>query len=244
MYEGIRALTFDFGNTLFDYYSVIYEVFKRTMNRINGEINHSKEEFIESYFRAHTLIPGHLKEKKLKYTQHDQEYWIAFYQMVFERLEINHKEAGKYFNEEWSNHPQAEIYPEATDVLRTLKERGYKIGIITNTINDYPLVRLKETGLMDFIDVVVQSFKFGKSKPNTEIFDHTCKELGLDKRLTVHVGDEYYQDIKGGREAGMYDAILYLPFEVVPEVLAESLPETEKPIKSLKELLELFPEYN
>ena len=72
MYEGIRALTFDFGNTLFDYYSVIYEVFRRTMSRINGETNYSKEEFIESYFRAHTLIPEYLKEKKLKYTQHDQ----------------------------------------------------------------------------------------------------------------------------------------------------------------------------
>jgi HAD superfamily hydrolase (TIGR01549 family) len=240
MYEGIRALTFDFGNTLFDYYSVIYEVFRRTMSRINGKNNHSKEEFLESFFRAHSLIPEYLKENELKYTQHDKEYWIAFYQMVFERLEINHEEAGKFFNEEWSNHPQAEIYPEATEVLKTLKERGYKIGIITNTINDYPLIRLKETGLMEYIDVVVQSFEFGISKPSAEIFEHTCKELGQEKSLTVHIGDEYYQDIKGGREAGLYDAILYLPFEEIPEPLVKNLPASEKPIKNLKELLELF----
>ena len=244
MYEGIRALTFDFGNTLFDYYSVIYEVFKRTMSRINGKTDYSKEEFLESYFRAHTLIPEYLKENDLKHTQHDQEYWVAFYQMVFERLGIKNEEVGKFFNEEWSNHPQAEIYPEATEVLKTLKERGYKIGIITNTINDYPLIRLKETGLMEFIDVVVQSFEFGISKPNTKIFEHTCKELGLEKKSTVHVGDEYYQDIKGGREAGLYDAILYLPFEKVPEVLAKSLPNSEKPIKNLKELLGMFPKNN
>src|SRR5687767_6785980 len=69
----------------------------------------------------------------------------------------------------------------APDVLATLKERGFGVGLISNT-GRTPGSALREilarAGLARFIDVMVFSNEHGVCKPQTSIFDELRRGLG------------------------------------------------------------------
>jgi putative hydrolase of the HAD superfamily len=68
---------------------------------------------------------------------------------------------------------------------------------------------------LKYFDTVVTSAKFGKRKPNPEIFHHTLKKMGLEMESSssvLMVGDEY-ADIIGGQRAGLQTILCEREFE-------------------------------
>ena len=63
--------------------------------------------------------------------------------------------------------PEA-LAPGAVDVLRTLRENGWKTGIGSSSKNA-PLI-LERTGLDGFFDAVADGSQITKSKPDPEVF--------------------------------------------------------------------------
>ena len=64
---------------------------------------------------------------------------------------------------------------------------------------------LESNKLEQFFDVIVTSAKFGKRKPNSDIFLYTLKKMGLetqDAKDCIMVGDEA-ADIIGANRVGM-----------------------------------------
>ena len=68
-------------------------------------------------------------------------------------------------------HSEDEIpFEDALDALESLKERGYKLGIIANQ-SAGTAQRLENWGLLKYFDVVAVSAELGASKPNRLIFE-------------------------------------------------------------------------
>lgn len=98
--------------------------------------------------------------------------------------------------------------PYTDDLLCTIREEGYALGLVSNTealLTDYDLEIL---GLHDRFDAVVLSSRVGFKKPDRSIFDLALKRLGVAAWECVFVGDNLVDDIAGAQGAGM-DA-LYL----------------------------------
>lgn len=94
------------------------------------------------------------------------------------------------------------LYPEVVDVLRSLRARGYALGIISNWNWDLPeLVQL--TGLGEYFDVVVASARAGCGKPHPRIFRQALSALGGVPDRAVHIGDSFRSDVVGARGIGM-----------------------------------------
>jgi HAD superfamily hydrolase (TIGR01549 family) len=100
---------------------------------------------------------------------------------------------------------------ESADVLRELGERGYAVGVISNTVGEpgrllRPLLRT-----FDF-NAYVRAYTFSDehpwTKPSPEIFRTALRALGSDPSVAVHVGDGW-SDIEGGRRAGLRSAVLF-----------------------------------
>ncbi len=99
--------------------------------------------------------------------------------------------------------PMADGVPE---MLAKLKERGYRLGLISNTgMTPGRVFRayLESLGIIHYFDQLTFSDEVLLSKPSLAIFLHTLKSLGYPAHKAVHVGDHLRLDIRGGQRAGM-----------------------------------------
>ncbi|MFF4963617.1 HAD family hydrolase [Streptomyces sp. NPDC001037] len=89
-------------------------------------------------------------------------------------------------------------YQDAADVLRTLRERGIGVGVVSNIGWDLRPV-FREHGLDAYVDAYVLSYEHGAQKPDPRLFSAACAELGADPREVLMVGDNRTAD--GGAAA-------------------------------------------
>lgn len=105
------------------------------------------------------------------------------------------------------------IVPGAPEVVRGLKERGLRIGLISNTgrtPGSALRTILERLGLADSIDAMVFSNEHGRCKPETSIFEELRRGLGVPYDETVFVGDNPYADVHGAQRCGMR-GVLFIP---------------------------------
>jgi putative hydrolase of the HAD superfamily len=96
-----------------------------------------------------------------------------------------------------------EVYPDTLAVLSALKERGLKLGVISNFDSRiYPL--LSDLGIFKYLDSVHISSREGTAKPDPAIFLNALSAHGLLPREAVHVGDSLSEDIGGAEGAGLH----------------------------------------
>jgi HAD superfamily hydrolase (TIGR01549 family) len=103
------------------------------------------------------------------------------------------------------------IAPGALDLVQSLTEHTYKLGVISNTIGEPgALFRpiLRSMGLDRFIDVFTFSDERPWTKPAPEIFLETLRALRVSPSEAVHVGDGW-SDIEGARRAQLRAGILF-----------------------------------
>lgn len=107
-------------------------------------------------------------------------------------------------------HAALEILPDAVagaaETLATLKERGFGVGLISNTGRTPGSVLraiLGELGLAASIDVMVFSNEHGLCKPQPSIFEELRRGLDVRYDEMVFVGDNLYADVHGAQRCGM-----------------------------------------
>ncbi|MFI2760792.1 HAD family hydrolase [Streptomyces echinatus] len=89
-------------------------------------------------------------------------------------------------------------YPDAAEVLRTLRERGTGIGVVSNIGWDLRPV-FRAHGLDAYVDTYALSYEHGVQKPDPRLFAVACEALGTDPREVLMVGDSRPAD--GGAAA-------------------------------------------
>jgi putative hydrolase of the HAD superfamily len=95
-----------------------------------------------------------------------------------------------------------EAYPETIGVLSGLKERGLKLGVISNFDSRiYPV--LSGLGIFKYLDSVHISSRERAAKPSPAIFLNALASHGLHPSEAVHVGDHLAEDVAGAGKAGL-----------------------------------------
>ncbi len=131
---------------------------------------------------------------------------------------------------------------DVSAVVTELSKRGYKLGIIANTITETEIPDWLETdGLTEYIDTVVLSSKVGIRKPNPEIYLEAAHRIGVEPDRCVYVGDNPVRDVEGAQGAGYAMSIIL----VEPNTLKKEPPrgdiKPDRMIQELIELLDIFP---
>ena len=124
---------------------------------------------------------------------------------VFERAGVTVPEAllTSYF-EAWE--PHTLIDPDAPALLRELRRRGIRIGVLSNTlwprsVHDRCFVRDQ---VLDLIDGTVYSSELPWTKPHPEAFRAAMVAVGEDDPAAcVFVGDRPFDDVHGAKSIGM-----------------------------------------
>jgi putative hydrolase of the HAD superfamily len=127
--------------------------------------------------------------------------------------------------------------PEAREVLAYLKSRGLKIGLITDCASDAPTTWNK-TSLAQFFDVTVFSCLVGMQKPNPGIYHLAIKQLGVEARDCLYIGDGGSQELTGASSVGMQAVQLRSPAEDLADAYVVDKEDWQgKRIRSLKEVI-------
>jgi putative hydrolase of the HAD superfamily len=102
-------------------------------------------------------------------------------------------------------HPARLISPRAHGLLDSLRARGLKLGLVSNTFDpEWLLLRdLEEMGLRERLEVAVFSSSVGIRKPHAPIFEHALAALEVMPDRALFVGDRLYEDVRGAGELGM-----------------------------------------
>ena len=97
--------------------------------------------------------------------------------------------------------------PGAPDVLRRLRARGCRLGVISNWSADLPEL-LGTLGMGDAFDAVIASESVGVEKPDDRIFIEALARLGVGASRCVHVGDDPGCDVAPARRVGMIPVLV------------------------------------
>jgi putative hydrolase of the HAD superfamily len=132
--------------------------------------------------------------------------------------------------------------PDAEQVVVELTRRGYRLGILSNTITEREIPEwLEEDGLSQYFPTVVLSSIFGHRKPGPEIFWEAARQAGVEPAQAAYVADNPSRDVPGSRRAGFGMMII---MGEPDELAKKDLTGENKPdlvIRTLSELLDIFP---
>jgi len=94
---------------------------------------------------------------------------------------------------------------DAIPTLKTLREQGYRLGMISNTSDDLNVQQLVDRcGLRPYFDTILTSAGCGIRKPDERIFHLALDYFGVAPEQTAMVGDTLEADILGANQLGMY----------------------------------------
>ncbi len=99
------------------------------------------------------------------------------------------------------------LYDDAPPAMDDLKDRGLKLGLISNVEHDINPI-MEQLGLPQWLDIVVTSQETGFNKPHSEIFKAALKQAGVKPAEAIYVGDQYQVDVVGARGAGLKGVLI------------------------------------
>ncbi len=91
-------------------------------------------------------------------------------------------------------------FPEVVDTLRQLKERGYRLCIVSNTDDEVIAGNVAQLG--GCIDRVITAQQAGAYKPARRLFDYAHQQLGVTKDDVVHICASPHLDHAAARDIG------------------------------------------
>lgn len=110
-----------------------------------------------------------------------------------------------YMNENYK--PENWVDPATYDLLAELKAAGYLLGVISN--RDMPFdEELAQLGLDEYFTLSISGGEAGSKKPEAGIFNYALKRADTRPDQTMYVGDNYFADVVGARNAGLHPVLL------------------------------------
>ena len=111
------------------------------------------------------------------------------------------------------------LFPYTIEILEYLKQKDYKMHLITNGFESVQFKKIKNSGLQDYFIEVITSEASNSLKPQKEIFEYALKNTNASIDESIMIGDNESADIQGGINIGM-DTIFVNHIQVVPTVPA------------------------
>ncbi|MFQ5979327.1 MAG: HAD family hydrolase [Candidatus Heimdallarchaeota archaeon] len=247
--DGVKAILFDFGGTLYHVSFDEVELVQRILEQL-GKGTFSRTPVEQALGAAEdglakTLAVRH--PNRIGYVATPED-WMVFNQYLLSSLGIVDREEAiaKAMHEHWDNfwHDLQEseaaftIRSEWRETFDKLAQKGYKLGVISNTTVDLrPWLKIDK--VWEYLSVVLQSYEFGRAKPNKSIFHQACAKLGFKPQQVAYVGNHYRIDIIGAHHAGLVP--IFITDGKNQDEIPNNTPFEFHIIDSLTEIINLLP---
>jgi len=206
----IDAVIFDWGGTLTRWHDIDFHAESLALAHAVVAANDGDEVEVEVHaealHRANQAIWGRSRD-------HQQSATVAD---LFTEAGLDHDpELLSHYREFWEPHTGTD--PGVAELFTTLRVRGLKVGVLSNTIwprawhEDF----FRRDRVLDLIDGAVYTSEIPWTKPSPNAFAAAMKAVGVtDPTRCVYVGDRLYDDIWGARNAGL--KAIHIPHSAIP----------------------------
>ena len=209
--SGIDAVIFDWGGTLtrwhdIDFHAESLALAEAVVHRDDAGEHPGLDVLGPRLHQAGTAIWGRSRD-------HQQSATIAD---LFTEAGLDHDPAllAAYYDF-WVPHTGTD--PDVRPLWSTLRERGIKVGVLSNTIWPRAWHRgfFERDGVLDLIDGDVYTSEIPWTKPSPHAFRAAMDAVGVsDPARCVYVGDRLFDDVWGAHEAGM--RAIHVPHSAIP----------------------------
>jgi len=182
----IKVVLFDFWGTLVD--NGTYSPLRQTYAILRPNMPFGQ--FAEHFERA--FMTKKFDEQAQGFTAVCDELGIPVKQFIIDKL------IGLWNK----NRMLAKPYPETIAVLTALKEKGYKLVLVSNTdqLIDQVIERLD---LAKYFDAMIFSYETGTLKTDKAFIEAALKKVSAKKTEALLVGDSVETDMVGAENAGI-----------------------------------------
>lgn len=217
----LRAVIFDWGGTLTPWHTIdLGEQWRVFAREVHGVPVDSADVPEEDLRRAHELAERiHEAEAAAWRRGRDEDRASASLDAVLRAAGADpqhdrHHLALAAYQRFWEPHTYTD--PQVRPLWEGLRERGLKVGILSNTIwrRDYHRGIFERDGVLDLVDGDVYSSEIPVVKPHAAAFRAACEAVGVEPREAVYVGDRLFEDVLGPQEAGM--RAIWVPHSDIP----------------------------
>jgi putative hydrolase of the HAD superfamily len=98
--------------------------------------------------------------------------------------------------------PFAHVDHRIMAMLSTLRQHGFKLGLISNASSE-EVAAWQHSALACAFDVTIFSYAVGWIKPEPEIYWMTCEALEVEPNATLFIGDGSSDELMGAKRAGL-----------------------------------------
>ncbi|MHB1176252.1 MAG: phosphoglycolate phosphatase [Sulfuriferula sp.] len=125
-------------------------------------------------------------------------------------------------------------FPGVIEGLQALRAMGVHVACITNKAEAFTIPLLRDTGLLDYFELVLSGDTLPKRKPDPLPLLHACKHFGIEPGELLLIGDSL-NDTQAARAAGSF--VFCVPYgynrgrpvtELDQDAVVASLPEAAK----------------
>jgi putative hydrolase of the HAD superfamily len=202
---AVRAVIFDWGGTLTPWHTIDHEALWLEVCAPHFPAD-----------QASATAAAILAAELALWRQSETLQQSATLEHVFTRAGVTPAEEflATYFRT-WEPHTYTD--PDVGPLLRELRGREIRIGVLSNTMwprSAHELV-FRRDGVLSLIDGAVYSSEIPWTKPHPEAFRAAMAAVGMtDPASCVFVGDRPYDDIYGAKRLGMRGVLI--PHSEVP----------------------------
>lgn len=167
----------------------------------------------------------------------DREIYRAVYSpnwyAVYEAMGLP-KDKWQLADDLWVQHygqQTAQPVAGAQETITGLKQKGYRLGVVSSGSECRVGREIRELGLEHFFETVVCNEQMENKKPHPEGLETAMRSLGCSSEVSCYVGDSP-EDIEMGKRAGMLTVGVRSDYPTSwklkshqPDILIESLTE-------------------
>jgi putative hydrolase of the HAD superfamily len=179
--RGLNTILFDLGSTLIYFNSDWQEVMPQAVDALRSRLTSygydlDINEFQQSFGQA---LREYYVERDTEFIEYTTTYLLNSHmeQWGYTGVPESHiEEAVRAFYEISERYWYPE--PDAVPTLRALKDRGFRMGIVSNAGDDQDVQALVDkAGVRDYFEVILSSAAVGIRKPNPKIFDLALESI-------------------------------------------------------------------
>lgn len=193
-FNKIQAVTFDVGGTLIDPWPSVGHIYADVAKR-HGRSDADPAELNRRFAEAWRAKANF---------DYSRRAWAEIVAQTFSGPRAAGEELSFFSDlyERFAEPDALRIYDDVVPALEKLRERGLRLGVISNWDERLrPLLRALK--LDRFFERVIVSAEFGQHKPAPAIFRHALQQLGLPSEAVLHVGDSPMEDVTAAEHAGL-----------------------------------------
>lgn len=206
---SVTSVVFDMDGVLVDAQEWHYEALNIALRQHGFEISRSEHE---------SCFDGLPTRRKLEMLSHERGLpWDLHNVISAEKQRLTVELAARHCRPVESR----------VEVLITLRQRGYKLGVASNSIRSSVALMLQASGMLGYFDIILSNEDVTRPKPDPEIYGRAFQKLGSQPWQALIVEDSAH-GLAAAYASGAHVLRVRSPNEVTLSNISHALSHPEQ----------------